>query len=381
MPLLSVPSTKSLNSPSPFYLNHHHHHHVYSFQSKTKTKFQSQSYPILSLSLSCKGLGVAVSSSSPPDSKLRSVGSKHVDVATLGNLCVDIVLNVPQLPPPSLQQRKAFMERLASSPPSKKHWEAGGNCNMAIAASRLGLDCVSIGHVGSEIYGNFLLDVLRDEGIGMVEMSTNDDTVSRSSASYETLLCWVLVDPSQRHGFCSRADFSKDPAFNWLNKLSREAKLAIKNSKVLFCNGYGFDDFSPGLLLSVVDCAVEGGTSIFFDPGPRGKTLSTGTPEEQRALNQFLRMSDVLLLTSDEAESLTGIGDPILAGQELLKRGIRTKWVIVKMGLKGSILITASSIVCAPAFKVTAHSQLSIASIEFLQFWNSGFFNLYCHSA
>ncbi|MCH99899.1 fructokinase-1-like [Trifolium medium] len=171
---------------------------------------------------------------------------------------------------------------------------------MAIAAARLGLDCVSIGHVGSEIYGNFLLDVLRDEGIGMVEMSTNDDTVSSSSASYETLLCWVLVDPSQRHGFCSRADFSKDPAFSWLNKLSREAKLAIKNSKVLFCNGYGFDDFSPGLLLSVVDCAVEVGTSIFFDPGPRGKTLSTGSPEEQRALNQFLRMSDVLLLTSDE---------------------------------------------------------------------------------
>ncbi|MCI10455.1 fructokinase-1-like, partial [Trifolium medium] len=26
---------------------------------------------------------------------------------------------------------------------------------------------------------------------------------------------------------------------------------------------YGFDDFSPGLLLSVVDCAVEVGTSIF----------------------------------------------------------------------------------------------------------------------
>lgn len=98
----------------------------------------------------------------------------------------------------------------------------------------------------------------------------------------------------------SRADFCKEPAFNWLSKISREAKLAIENSKVLFCNGYGFDDLSPGLLLSVVDCAVEVGTSIFFDPGPRGKSLSYGTLEEQRALNQFLRMSDVLLLTADE---------------------------------------------------------------------------------
>lgn len=73
---------------------------------------------------------------------------------------------------------------------------------MAIAAARLGLDCVTIGHVGNEIYGRFLLDVLQDEGIGMVGMSEDTDAVDTSSASYETLLCWVLVDPSQRHGFC-----------------------------------------------------------------------------------------------------------------------------------------------------------------------------------
>ncbi|KAJ1417518.1 Ribokinase-like [Sesbania bispinosa] len=316
--------------------------------------FSSLNRPHTSNVFACKGIGIAVPRpvSSTPDSNLRSVGAKHVDVATLGNLCVDIVLNVPHLPPPSFHERKAYMEHLASSPPPKKYWEAGGNCNMSIAAARLGLDCISIGHVGNEIYGKFLSDVLRYEGIGMVGMSTDDDIVNSSGASYETLLCWVLVDPLQRHSFCSRADFSKDPAFHWLSKLSREVKIAIKNSKVLFCNGYGFDELSPGLLLSAVEYAGEVGTSIFFDPGPRGKSLSTGTPEEQRALNQFMRMSDVLLLTSDEAESLTGIGDPILAGQELLKRGIRTKWVIVKMGCRGSILITTSNIACAPAFKV-----------------------------
>ena len=73
---------------------------------------------------------------------------------------------------------------------------------MAIAAARLGLNCMSIGHVGNEIYGKFLLDVLHDEGIGMVEMSNNADVINSPSDSYETLLCWVLVDPLQRHGFC-----------------------------------------------------------------------------------------------------------------------------------------------------------------------------------
>ncbi|KAB2068996.1 hypothetical protein ES319_A08G067800v1 [Gossypium barbadense] len=277
---------------------------------------------------------------------------KTVDVATLGNLCVDIVLNVPKLPPPSPDSRKAFMEQLSSSPPDKQYWEAGGNCNMAIAAARLGLKCVAIGHVGNEIYGKFLEDLLQAEGIGMVGMSEETDVLNAPSSSYETLLCWVLVDPLQKHGFCSRADFSKEPAFSWMNTLSEEVKRAIKRSRILFCNGYDFDELSPHMIISAVEYAVEVGTSVFFDPGPRGKSLLSGTAEEQKALKHFLRTSDVLLLTSDEAESLTGLVDPILAGQELLRKGNCTKWVVVKMGPKGSILITKSGITCASAFKV-----------------------------
>ena len=91
-----------------------------------------------------------------------------------------------------------------------------------------------------------------------------------------------------------------EPAFSWMNKLSAEVKTAIKHSKVLFCNGYGFDELSPALIISALEYAAQVGTSIFFDPGPRGKSLSSGTPEEQRALSYFLSTSDVLLLTSDE---------------------------------------------------------------------------------
>lgn len=73
---------------------------------------------------------------------------------------------------------------------------------MAIAAARLGLRCVTIGHVGHEIYGDFLIDVLHDEGINMVELNEENGVGSSSSADCETLICWVLVDPLQRHGFC-----------------------------------------------------------------------------------------------------------------------------------------------------------------------------------
>lgn len=100
--------------------------------------------------------------------------------------------------------------------------------------------------------------------------------------------------------FISRADFSKEPAFAWMRTLTDEVKSNIRKSKVLFCNGYGFDELPPGLISSALEYAVEVGTSVFFDPGPKGKSLAVGTPEEQKALAKLLRLSDVLLLTSEE---------------------------------------------------------------------------------
>lgn len=53
------------------------------------------------------------------DDRVKSLGVKEIDVATLGNLCVDIVLSVPKLPPKPLDERKAFMDELSKSPPDK----------------------------------------------------------------------------------------------------------------------------------------------------------------------------------------------------------------------------------------------------------------------
>nr|AWA44666.1 Protein kinase [Saccharum officinarum] len=277
-------------------------------------------------------------------------GRKDTDLATLGNLCVDVVLSVPQLPPAPREERKAYMERLAASPPDQKFWEAGGNCNLAFAAARLGLSCSTLGHVGEEIYGKFLLDVLQAEGISVVGMLENTNAAACRQA-YETLLCWVLVDPFQKHGFCSVAFFAM-PAVTSVKSPLSVGYDSYSSLKILFCNGYAFDEFFPDVIASSIDCAIDSGTAVFFYPGPRGKSLLHGTLDEQRALEHALRLSDVLLLTSDEAEALTNIRNPVQAGQELLKRGIRTKQVVIKMGSKGSIMVTKNTISCAPAFKI-----------------------------
>jgi hypothetical protein len=54
------------------------------------------------------------------------------------------------------------------------------------------------------------------------------------------------------------------------------------------------------VIASSVDCAIDAGTTVFFYPGPRGRSLLHGNLDEQRALKHAPKLSGVLLLTSDE---------------------------------------------------------------------------------
>ncbi|MCO5609515.1 hypothetical protein L7F22_063743 [Adiantum nelumboides] len=149
-----------------------------------------------------------------------------------------------------------------------------------------------------------------------------------------------------------RFDFNKDPAFLWIKELPVCAKETIQRSKVLFFNGFLFDEITPDMITSAVDFAHETGCVVFFDPGPRGNSLCKGSANQQHVLQKLLTCSDVLLLTADEAKALTGLEDPTLAAKDLLAKGQRTKWVIVKLGESGCLMVTANSVYTVPAFKV-----------------------------
>ena len=60
---------------------------------------------------------------------------------------------------------------------------------------------------------------------------------------------------------------------NWIQKLPLETKTTIHQSKILFSNGYAFDEFFPDVIAASIDYAIDAGTSIFLDPGPRGTSL------------------------------------------------------------------------------------------------------------
>ncbi|KAK9146438.1 hypothetical protein Sjap_006341 [Stephania japonica] len=66
-----------------------------------------------------RSISLSLSNSVGEEERVRSHVLKDADIATLGNLCVDVVLSVPRLPPPSLEERRAYMEELSASRPDE----------------------------------------------------------------------------------------------------------------------------------------------------------------------------------------------------------------------------------------------------------------------
>ncbi|KAG2425649.1 hypothetical protein HXX76_013494 [Chlamydomonas incerta] len=302
-------------------------------------------------------------------SAIRSAGGE-IDVVGLGNLCVDAVLPLPELPPPDRELRRQLLDTLTASPPPRSSWEVGGNCNFMVAAARLGLATASVGHIGTDVYGNFMDEVLREEGvqattrIAPTSTSTPSSTSSKAKANGNgnatsngkgdapaiggggldsTLICFVLVDPDSRHAFCSRYDFGPWPLLDGISELPERAQAVLRSSRAIFTNGFIFDELPLQAVQACVLDAISQGAAIFFDPGPRCQTMLEGP--RRAALDLLLDLSCVVLMTEEEAHVVTGLQDAEAAAKWVLARPTaRAQWVVVKMGAKGAVLCTRGGV-------------------------------------
>ena len=82
------------------------------------------------------------------------------------------------------------------------------------------------------------------------------------------------------------------------------------SATAVFVNGFVFDDLQPETVTAAVRAAHAGGADVFFDAGPRARALQRDVPSgAAAALRELLAAADVLTLTQDEAEALTGLAD------------------------------------------------------------------------
>lgn len=199
---------------------------------------------------------------------------------------------------------------LSSAEPSL----GGSAANVAVGLVRLNVPSLLISRVGSDLFGEFLLKELRDEGVGTKH---------------------VQVDPHTNTGFVV-ALVSKNGervlySFRGANvKLSYEEveSGSLSDVTIFHLSGYSFlEDPQRTSSLKLMDLARRFGSRVSVDLGPELVGINA------QDLAQIIKRANVLFLSADEALRLYHTSSWIDSIRQLLKEGPNT--VALKGGERG----------------------------------------------
>jgi len=197
----------------------------------------------------------------------------------------------------------------------------GATANVIACVSKLGGKSAFIGEVGNDVFGNYLKKVLEDNGI--------DNSGVKFCKSVNTTLAFVSLD---EHGDRNFSFYRRPGADIMLEPEDVDFNLIDKAKIFHFGSLSMTDEPSKSATKAALKYAVDAGKIISYDPNYR-KPLWNREDEAIEGMKYGLQFADIIKISEDELEMLTG-GKSIETGaKELLNMGI--KIVAVTMGSKG----------------------------------------------
>jgi len=198
----------------------------------------------------------------------------------------------------------------------------GAPANLAVAASRLGASTAFIGKVGTDSFGTFLRDCLRENGVDVTGMAT--DPVQH------TTLAVVALDAAGERNF----SFYRDPSADVNLSVQEIPAALLRDTRFLHFGSVSLTcEPARSATLHAARTAREYGALISYDPNYRASLW----PDEQAAIAQMkapLDLVDVLKVSDEELPLLTGTDDLEAGTAMLAAKGIRL--VLVTLGAKGA---------------------------------------------
>lgn len=232
---------------------------------------------------------------------------KKYDVAALGELLIDFTEN-------------------GISPQGNPLLEAnpgGAPCNVLAMLQKLGKKTAFIGKVGKDMFGEQLTEVVKAAGIDVTNL-VSDESVPTTMAFVHTL-------PGGDREF----SFLRNPGADMMLRKDEIDTEIIKSAKI----------FHFGTLSSThegvreatryaIDIAKESGALISFDPNLR-PPLWNSLNDAKKEIEYGLSKCDILKISDNEIEFMTGLADYDKAVRELMKKyGI--KLAFATLGKNGS---------------------------------------------
>ena len=236
-------------------------------------------------------------------------------VVAIGELLIDFV---PQQKGCALDEVTHF-ERVAGGAPA----------NVAAAVARLGGSAAMVSQVGEDAFGTHILKVLKGNGV-------DTSAVFRTNRA-NTGLAFVSLDATGNREF----SFFRNPSADlFLDESQIKPELFADCAALHFCSVDLVDWPVRGAHRRAIALAREAGALVSFDPNVR-LPLWDSPAECQATIRAFLPSADLVKLSDDEVEFVTGCADERVAAEQLLAGGC--KLVLITRGANGSAVYTKTT--------------------------------------
>lgn len=264
-------------------------------------------------------------------------------IVVLGDIAVDIVSTL-----------QTSLVRGSDAPATVRLMPGGSGANVAVWLARLGRPVTFIGRVGDDLFGAWLREDLRAEGV---------EPVLITDPARGTSVIQVLVEPDGE-----RTMVPDRGANAWWQPEEIPLEI-IAGAELLHVVGYMLLDQAsrPGALTAMA-YARSHGVPISLDPSSHGPLTRMGVAD----FWDLVGRPDILLPNREEARALTGR----LVPEEMLTalRG-RADVVAIKLDQEGCLAAAGSEVVRVPAAEthvVNATGAGDAFNAGFLATWLTG---------
>lgn len=215
----------------------------------------------------------------------------------------------------------------------------GAPANVAACATKLGCTSQFITKVGQDFFGDFLYKTIESAGIDCKSVYQTSEA--------NTGLAFVS------HGANGERDFLfyRNPSADMLLNQDEIKEEWFEPGDIFhFCSVDLIDAPVRYAHNKAIEYAKKNNSVICFDPNLR-LALWNDHNEYKKVVNHYIGLSNMIKVSDEELEFITGISDEQTAIKTLLDR---VSMVVYTKGSKGAELYTKNYVVSHPGFKTTA---------------------------
>jgi 2-dehydro-3-deoxygluconokinase len=216
-----------------------------------------------------------------------------------------------------------------------RRFVAGAEGNVAVGLSRLGCSAGMITRVGDDEFGRAIVFRLRGEGVDTSHVVVDTEAPTG-----------LMFRERREVGSTNVAYYRRGSAASRLQPADLDPDY-IGGARYLHMSGItpAISESARETVFAAAAIARKANVAVVLDPNMRFKLW---TPDQAReVLLALTRGVDILLPGADEAELLTGEGEPLAAARRLV--GLGPRLVVVKLGSEGALAVTADEATPVPA--------------------------------